>query len=39
MQIYMKINLIYSFDKEKTFKAKYMAKNSKLTQKHKEYNK
>lgn len=39
MQIYMKNNLIYDFDRKKMFKARYIAKNNRLSQKYRGYDK
>lgn len=35
----MESNLIYGFNKQKTFKARYIIGNSKLSKEHKRYNK
>lgn len=38
MQVYMRSNFIYSFDREKTLSTRYMAGNSKLSQEHRKHN-
>lgn len=38
VQIYIRNNLIYRFDKKKTFRPKYIARNTRLSQKHKKHN-
>lgn len=35
----MRSNFIYGFDRQRMFKARYMAGNNKLSQEHKRYNK
>lgn len=34
MQVYIESNLIYNFDRQKTFRAGYMARNSRSSQEH-----
>lgn len=38
MRIYIENNLIYGFNRQKTFKPKYMIKNIRLSPRHKAYN-
>lgn len=38
MQVYMKSNLIYSFNEQKMFRTRYMARNNRSSLKYRRYN-